>query len=166
VQVHLRNHIRLKKPERTAALNLGHIQGDVGVVEKTIGGARFVAREIYANANADDDLVLADPIGLANRFDDASSKSRGVFWGAYSGLENNKFVATDAGNRVPVAHGLQEPRGHVAQQLVADVVSEHVVDLLKTIEIEKQDRELVAPRGVDQRLSHPLLQQRTVRKAR
>ena len=75
-------------------------------------------------------VVLADAIALANRFDDVSSKPRGVCRSAGSGLEDDEFVA--------------------------GVVSEHVVDLFETIEIEIQDRELSAPRGVDQRLSHPL----------
>ena len=113
----MRIHFRHKKPKCAAALNLGRIQGDVGVLEKTNDRAQVAARDIHAHANADDDFVLADPIELAHRFDDASNKSRGVFSSAYSGLENDEFVAADAGDRLAVAHDLQESRVNGCQEM-------------------------------------------------
>ena len=56
--------------------------------------------------------------------------------------EDGELVAAEAGEQV-VARGRRqpgEPLGHVAEQVVAGVVAQAVVDLLEPVEVEQQQR--------------------------
>ena len=55
------------------------------------------------------------------------------------GEDEGKFVATDAGEQVRRPAGVVHPGGHVAQDLVADVVAQPVVDPLEAVEVDEHD---------------------------
>ena len=55
--------------------------------------------------------------------------------------EHAELVAAEAHDGVLRAHGVDERRGGVAQQLVAGVVAEAVVDGLEAVEVEREHRE-------------------------
>ena len=60
--------------------------------------------------------------------------------------DEGELVAADACGHVLVAHPLPEPVAHLAQQLVAGLVAEAVVDLFETVEVHEQQRHAgVAP---------------------
>ncbi len=54
--------------------------------------------------------------------------------------EQRELVAAEAGEQVAVAQVLGQPDADVRQQLVADVVTEAVVDLLELVHVEQQQR--------------------------
>ena len=53
--------------------------------------------------------------------------------------EDDELVAAEPGDHVVGAHDLPEPRRHLDQHLVADVVTEAVVDVLEVVEIDEGD---------------------------
>ena len=61
-----------------------------------------------------------------------------------------ELVAAEPRERVVVAHAGAEPRPDLAQHLVAGMVAQRVVELLEAVEVDEQERELVAAR--DRRL--------------
>ena len=80
------------------------------------------------------------------------------------GLDDREFVAADARYRVGFAHAAAQPAGHGAQQLVADGVSERIVDVLEVVEVEAQDGEPLPALHMDERLGETLAQQQAVGK--
>ena len=65
-----------------------------------------------------------------------------------AGLEHDReLVAAEPRERVVVAQQLLQPRADLAQHLVAGVVAERVVELLEAVEVDQQQRELVAVRA-------------------
>ena len=78
-------------------------------------------------------------------------------------LDDGEFVAADARNGVADTDAAAQPPRHGLQQSVADLVAEHVVDVLEVVEIEIKHRELLAALDGVQCALQPLLQQDAVR---
>ena len=57
--------------------------------------------------------------------------------------QHRELVAAQARHQTLRSDRLRQPRAEVAQQLVAEVVAERVVDLLEAIEVEQHHRELL-----------------------
>src|SRR5260370_734405 len=77
--------------------------------------------------------------------------------------EHGELVAAQTRDGVRRAQRAAEASGHLLQQAVAAVVTERVVDVLESIEVEKEDPEhlLVAP-GCEQRLPQAVAEQAAV----
>jgi hypothetical protein len=71
--------------------------------------------------------------------------------GVGAAQEDAELVAPEARDDVALAQRLAQPRADAAQQLVADVVAERVVELLELVEVDHQQRErlLGRDRGLD-----------------
>ena len=94
-------------------------------------------------------VTLKSPCSMVHGLRDPASM-RSTMTATASGTalavdEQHELVAAQARDRVAFAHAALEPIRHRAQQLVADVMAEAVVDELETIEIDEHDRE---PRAV------------------
>ena len=81
--------------------------------------------------------------------------------------QHGELVAAQARGGVRPAQALVEARGGQAQQLVADLVAERVVDGLEVVEVDEQHRDaLAAAARVGQRVADAVLEERAVRQAR
>lgn len=56
--------------------------------------------------------------------------------------QNGEFIATYAGDRIGMPYRYPHAFGHGAQQLIADVMAERVIDRFKVIEIEEENGKL------------------------
>ena len=56
--------------------------------------------------------------------------------------QDGELVAADAGHEVGAGHGGLQARADLAQQPVAGLVAERVVELLEVVEVDQQQREL------------------------
>ena len=63
------------------------------------------------------------------------------------GEHDGELVAAEPGDGVAVAQLVLQPLGEGAQQPVARLVAEGVVDLLEVVEVEEQERDGVAGAG-------------------
>lgn len=80
--------------------------------------------------------------------------------------EDGELVTFEPGDRVLGAHGRHQTPSDLAQQLVAGVVPEAVVDVLEPVEIEVDDGGHQTGADVAaQCLLHPIAEQRPVRQA-
>ena len=61
--------------------------------------------------------------------------------------EDEELVGAQPADGVPGPHLLGEPRTHLAQQRVADLVAERVVDGLEPVEVDDQQRRARARRA-------------------
>ena len=92
------------------------------------------------DAGADDDGLVVDRVGRAERGDDTRAErlQRGL---VVSGRgDDRKLVASQPRHQVVGAQRLGEALRHAADQLVADRVPERVVDILEVIEIDIEYR--------------------------
>ena len=56
--------------------------------------------------------------------------------------QDDELVAAEPGDAVALPHDPRQPRPDLLKQQVAVVVAERVVDLLETVEVEQQQRDL------------------------
>ena len=70
---------------------------------------------------------------------------------AAPGLGGEANIAPQASDRITVTHGLGQARRGLAQQFIARLVSQRVVDLLEVIEIDEHQEDLagITPRALD-----------------
>ena len=117
-----------------------------------------------AGAGADVDEVAFDRERLRQHLDDlARDEHRAV--GTFGRQQHCELVAAQPHDGVgPALQRLMQAVGDLAQQQVAHVVAERVVDLLEPVEIQGQHREpaMAALRAAD-RLREPVVEQRPVR---
>ena len=89
---------------------------------------------------------------------------RGVLVGRHVGEQDGELVAAEPGDRVAARRRRSRSRlADLAQQLVADVVAERVVDLLEAVEVDQEDRDLVLRPRLGQRLVDAAAEQPPVR---
>jgi hypothetical protein len=98
--------------------------------------------------------MAVEIVGRADGFGDAPRQPLRVGRAGDIGLDDGEFVAADAGDRVGVPHAAAQSSGHRPQQLVADRMSERIVDVLELIEIEAQHREPLAATSTWVRAPH------------
>ena len=93
---------------------------------------------------SDDDLVAVDLIRLDDRVPNALCERGRVRGLLQLRHDDGELVAAEAGNRVELPDAAAQPVGDDLQQLVADRMSERVVDALEMIEVEAQHRQALA----------------------
>jgi hypothetical protein len=79
------------------------------------------------------------------------------------GQQHGELVTTQAGQGVPVPQAAGQPLGDVAEELVACVVAEAVVDHLEVVQIDEEQADGLLP--LPERVLQPVLEQGPVRQA-
>ena len=122
---------------------LGLVHRDVGALQQPHGVRRVVGVERDADAGVDVHVDAADRERLLERR--AQAQPRGAGGRLVAGLEDDReLVAAEARERVVAAQQGLQARADLAQHLVAGVVPERVVELLEAVEVDQQQRQLVA----------------------
>ena len=81
------------------------------------------------------------------RHSSASSRSASAWRSAQLDVllaQHDELVATEPDRRVAVAHRGREPGRHLPQDLVAGVVTEHVVEALEMVEVDEDEADIGA----------------------
>ncbi len=132
-------HLSSEGDEAVLASGLRLVQGNVGVAEQvgrgrlisecdsnTCGDSQAASRSVFDLERFAQHLeeTFGDEVGTAGR--------RGAF------DENDELVTAEASDGVGLSKRRREPCCHRAQELITGFVSERVVHMLKTIEIDEQ----------------------------
>ena len=117
------------------------------------------------DARADRELTPCDRDRLGELLEQSIGHGHGA--GRVGAFEQqHELVATEPGQRVGRPRDGGEPRGHVAKQLVARIMTEAVVHLLEAVQVDEQHgQDVTGPRRPGQRLIEPIAEQRAVREA-
>ena len=143
-----RVHGRLEEAESVAAVLLGAIEREVGVLEQRVGGLTVERADGDADAGRGRHLVAVDMIGLAERGADASRKPHGVFRRSEVLGDDGELVAAKTADQVDVAHALLEPCRDLLEQCIAGGMAERIVHVLEAVEIEPEHgHQLTMPLG-------------------
>ncbi len=117
----------------------GGVHGDVGGAQEVVGVGEFGAGDRNTDAGRDGDSAAVERGGLGEGRDDAVGD--GLEGGGAGDVpaEDGEFVAGETGDGVVRADGVLEPGRDCAQELVAGVVAEGVVDGFEAVEVDEQD---------------------------
>ena len=144
---------------------LRRVHRDVCMTEQQVGvlGVRRVQRD--PDAAGDIEIELLDTDRPAEAFDDTAPRRRqAVSSSGRSARSTPNSSPPSRGHQVAVAQRLRDPRPDRREQLVAEVVSEGVVDLLEVIEVHQHHADLAARLlGFRDRLHEAPLEEQPVR---
>ena len=141
---------------------LGGVHRDVGVLEQRLGVLAVVGveRDPDAGLDLDGELLELEPLG--DRLAHAGAGLDRRVGAADVGDQHRELVAAEAGDGVAGAQVSSAARRR-AQQQVAVVVAERVVDLLEAVEVDHQHGELRGlARGELDRLVHAVVEEHAV----
>ena len=125
--------------ERVAAVGaLGRVHGDVGVLEQRLGVLAVLGVERDPDARLDLDADVLELEALGDRRAHAGRRVERVLGAADVGEQDGELVAAEAGDRVARPQRRGQALADRAQQQVAVVVAERVVDLLEAVEVDHQ----------------------------
>ena len=102
-------------------------------------------------------------IGLPDRLLDSGHEFDDIVDIADIGLDHRELVAAEPRDHVGIADTAPEAGGHQLQQLVADMMSEQVVDALEFVDVDIEQCELPAAAGHLQLVLDPFAEQHPVR---
>ena len=149
-------HLTVEQRHTSTAGLLGRVHGQVGLLYQFAAGD---ARRAHGDTDAHRDLVLAtvDDDRLPHDVDESLGDAFGLVGVQLVAAHHHELVATQPSDQIAAASRLAQPRGHRAQQLIADSVTQAVVDNLEPIEIAEQHRDrLVHVEGRGQRMEQLL----------
>jgi hypothetical protein len=155
-----------RRLEHRYAVLAGRLRGvhrDVGVAQQLVG-ADARARRRDADADADVDLPPVERERPAQRLDDAVGHAGRPGKARVVVEQDGELVAAEPGRDVAGSHGRPQPPGDAAQQPVAGVVAEGVVDDLEVVEIEEHHDRHLRTRPLDP-VTHGFEEQGPVRQA-
>ena len=119
------------------------VHRDVGALEQPEPGARVVREDRDADAGVDVDPDAADLERLLQRR--AQPQPRRARRRLVARHQHDReLVAPEPGERVLLAQQRAQARADLAQHLIAGVVAERVVELLEPVEVDEQQRHLLA----------------------
>ena len=131
-RVHLATRVRL----------LGRVHRDVGAPQQRVRIVPVAREAGDSDAHPHLERHLVDANGLLDARDQLVGdlleliRVAGVL-----ARQNRELVAAEARDQTARADDLPQPRSEIAQQLVAEVVAERVVDLLEAVEVEQHHAE-------------------------
>jgi hypothetical protein len=122
-----------------AAFVLGAVERDVGPAHDIGGLAGTAVDHRDADAGADQQRMAVDRIGRVQHVDQTGGETldRGVVRRLAG--DDGELVAAEPCHEIFMAHGVDEALRDDADQPVADVMAERVVDVLEMVEVDRQD---------------------------
>src|SRR5262245_2627768 len=129
------------------------LAGSLGRVERLVGCAhQGVGRGLHVLGQGRDAEARGDglPVGEVERGQHVADPVRVQAGAALGGLDeqHGELVAAVAADHVDAAGGLEEDVGDAPERLVARGVTELVVDLLQTVQVEQDHRDRVVESAV------------------
>lgn len=134
-------HGRGEQTGLPAPQRLRPIERDVGVPQQVAGRAAVLGRQGDADAAAGTHRLLLDRERFRERTQEPPGEREGLLRLREVGNEDRELVAAQSREDVARAQLGAQPRRGDAQELVAGGVTERVVDVLETVEIEQEHGE-------------------------
>ena len=108
-------------------------------------------------------FLLVDGVRAGYRPHNSTRRNRSFFRLLYFGQQHDKFIAALTADRIRATDAVHQAFSDRLKQLVADRMSQRIVDVFEAVQIQKQhrDRLLVTVRRGD-RLANPVVQQQAI----
>jgi len=157
-------HVGPEKLVIVAAIHLGVIHRDIGAFHHGIHITAIIGINADTNAQGNVKLMVLDLV--------RQGKCCNQFLGDMGGIlrlfnfrqQDHEFVTALPADRVRCADAIHQTISNRAQQLIADLVPQRIVDMFEVIEIQKKQGQLLAvPSSQSDRLGQALREQDTIR---
>src|SRR6185295_5981029 len=139
---------RLEEAMDPAPLGLGGVHRKVGVLDQLVEFGSVLRRKRDADAGVGRKMMSEASIRLAYRLVNTGHEFLDVGAAADCGLNHRKFVAAEAGDEIARLDAILEAGRNRLQKFIADMVSERVVDALEFVDVDIEQRELLAANGL------------------
>ncbi len=149
--------------DRAAAEPLAVVHRRIGAAEERLRVHPVVREEAVPDTHLGQMLLAGELDRLGHGPPEPFSRLHHLS-GAVDVLEQNReLVAAEVGDRVAVPDDGPQAAGDLLEELIADGMPVRVVDLVESVEVQRQHREAVAvPRRRPDGLAEPLLQSHAV----
>ncbi len=141
-------HRRLEETVGAASLGLGAVHCEIGALDQLVELGAVLRRQRDADAGIGRQMMAETLIRLADRVVNPRHEFHHVGAVADGGLDHGKFVAAKPRDQISGLDAAPDPSCDGLQQLVADMVSERVVDALEFVDVDIEQGELFAADGV------------------
>ena len=139
-RLHTCVHGRLEEAIAAAAVGLGAVQRHVGVLQELVRLGSIVRCDRDADAGVEHHGVAVQCVGRLDGVTDAPGEAGNVDRPGDPGLYDGELVAADTRDGIDIADAAAQTAGDLLQELVADVMSERVVDAFEMVEIEVEEQ--------------------------
>ncbi len=164
---HARVHRDLEEAVGAAAVGLGAVHRQVGVLQEFVRIDGVLRRQRDADGGVGDELVAADVVRRGHRRENARDQRGDVVGLREIVADDGELVAAEPGDEIGLVDAGAQPHRHFLEQFVADRMAEAVVDALEAVEIEIEQRQPAAMAAhALERLLELLAEQHAVRQAR
>jgi hypothetical protein len=134
-------HFGVEELRAVAALGLGLVHRHVGVAHQLVDVGAVVGVDCDAHAAGDVDLGTLHVVWIPHPRDQpALDDVRHLVAVFHAVQDDDELVAAKAAHRVAGAHGIRKALRHRAQQPVADVMAERIVDVFEAVQVDEQHR--------------------------
>ena len=146
------------------ARRLGVVHCRIGVLQQNLVGVAVLGILRDTDARRREDLLAVDLDRALEHRHDLAGDGLDLGHAEHLRQDDHELVPAQARDRVGFAHACEQPRGDLAQELVAHGMTERVVDGLEAVEIEIEHGQLavVAP-DLRERLVQPVPAELAVR---
>ena len=146
------------------AQRLRAVHGEIGVPQDLLGMFVFARTGRYADAGRRYNLVVAEANRAHKRLLDTICNGGRLFHVLHTVQENDELITPEARDGIVGSDNLAQPPCDGHQQLVAQRVTQAVVDHLEAIEVQEEHREdvITAPVHAGQSVAQPVDEERPV----
>jgi hypothetical protein len=142
-------HAGVEEAVGVAPGGFGFVHGQVCALEQFVHALAFGAKEGQADAGGAVVLLAGQFEGLVQRHEEFARDGFGLAAGGLGILvqafeQDDEFVAAKACNGVAFAHAGREAGGDLDQELVAHVVAQGVVEVFEVVQVDEQQRAVLA----------------------
>ena len=154
-----------EEARHVAPCGLGLVHGGVGAAHQFVLVGGIVGVQGHTHAARHGEVVALHQCGLADGRNQALVDHLVKLVAVCDvAQDDDELVAAQAAHGVVCPHRLRQPARHGAQQTVANVVTQRVIDQLEPVQIDEQHRHLLAIRaGLCQRVGQSLLAHGAIR---
>ena len=131
-----RIHARLEEAIGAAAVALGSVQREVGILQELVEMDAVPRRHRDADAGIGGDQVTGAFEGSPDRAVDRLHQLFGVHGTAHRILDDGEFVPAQPRGDIGLTEAAAQAPGDALQQLVADGMAESVVDALELVDVD------------------------------
>lgn len=137
-------HLGVEEACHSARPFLGAVERDIGIVAERLGGDRVGRKKRDPDAAPYRHRIARDVDLFGKAVVDPPRETLRVPEVLDAALDDQEFVAPDASDEVDVTRCASKEACHPAQDRIARAVAEEVVHGFEAVEIERQQREMLA----------------------
>jgi hypothetical protein len=137
-------HFWFEEAMGAAPFGLGGIHCEIGVLDQLIEVGTVLRCQRNADAGVGGEMMAEAVAGLPDGVMDSRDEFHHIGGAADRGPDHGEFVAAEPRDQIAPLEATLDAAGNRLQQLVADMMSERVVDALELVNVDIEQGELLA----------------------